>query len=84
MEKSYRRHDICDRVCVKTVFFGLCCTDCSKERRLKWIWFGLTAQQLACTVLDSVVTSVTICFLVLYNSLFCNCSKKVLFHGKIL
>jgi len=63
-------------MCVKTVFFGLCCTDCSKERRLKWIWFGLTAQQLACTVLDNVVTSVTICFLVLYNSLFLQLFQK--------
>jgi len=34
----------------KTVFFGLCCTDCSKVRRLKWIWFGSTTQRLACTV----------------------------------
>jgi len=40
-------HD--SNMCVKTVFFGLCCTDCSKER-LKWIWFGSTAQQLASTV----------------------------------
>jgi len=38
-------HD--SNMCVKTVFFGLCCTDCSKERRLKWIWFGSTSQQLA-------------------------------------
>jgi len=35
--------------------FLVCCTDCSKERRLKWIWFGSTAQQLACTVLGSGV-----------------------------
>jgi len=26
--------------------FGLCYTDCSKERKLKWIWFGSTSQQL--------------------------------------